>query len=98
MRELFRDLRFRRPSAMPPIAMALHRPSCAARSCEPGPAVCIPGAPEFDKDSVVYYDYDLDSAKALLADIGLEDTDGNGILNFTEGSQAGQDVVVLADR
>jgi peptide/nickel transport system substrate-binding protein len=94
MRELFRDLRFRRA-----LSHATDREGIA-QAIMRGPFLrawaggLFPGAPEFDKDSVVYYDYDLDSAKALLADIGLEDTDGNGILNFTSGSQAGQDVVV----
>jgi peptide/nickel transport system substrate-binding protein len=30
----------------------------------------------------------------LLAEIGLKDTDNNGILNFTSGSEAGKDVIV----
>jgi peptide/nickel transport system substrate-binding protein len=94
MRELFRDLRFRRA-----LSHATDRDGIA-QAIMRGPFLrawaggLFPGAPEFDKDSVVYYDYDLDSAKALLAEIGLEDTDGNGIVNFTSGSQAGQDVVV----
>ena len=33
-------------------------------------------------------------AKELLAGLGLEDTDGNGILNFTEGPMAGEDLIV----
>ena len=40
-----------------------------------------PGAPEFDKESVVYYPYDIESAKALLADLGLKDNDGDGVWN-----------------
>jgi peptide/nickel transport system substrate-binding protein len=53
-----------------------------------------PGAPEFDKESVVYYPYDPESAQTLFAEIGLKDTDNNGILNWTEGSQAGKDVIL----
>jgi peptide/nickel transport system substrate-binding protein len=58
------------------------------------PGGLYPGSPEFDKASVVYYAYDVEKAKALLAELGLEDTDGNGILNFTEGPLAGEDLVV----
>ncbi|WP_374621783.1 ABC transporter substrate-binding protein [Devosia sp.] len=40
------------------------------------------GTTYYDKGSTVYYPYNLDGAKALLAKIGLTDTDGNGIVNF----------------
>jgi peptide/nickel transport system substrate-binding protein len=43
---------------------------------------------------VVYYPYAPDSAKALLAEIGFEDTDGNGILNWTSGPLEGQDLII----
>jgi peptide/nickel transport system substrate-binding protein len=94
MRELFRDLRFRRA-----LSHATDRDGIA-QAIMRGPFLrgwaggLYPGAPEFDKDSVVYYDYDLDSAKALLAEIGLEDTDGNGILNFTSGPHGGPGCVI----
>ncbi len=58
------------------------------------PGGIVPGSPEFDKASVVYYPYDVERAKELLAGLGLEDTDGNGILNFTEGPLAGEDVIL----
>jgi peptide/nickel transport system substrate-binding protein len=94
MRELFRDLRFRRA-----LSHATDRDGIT-QAIMRGPFLrawaggLFPGAPEFDKDSVVYFDYDVDSAKALLADLGLKDTDNNGTLNFTEGPLAGQDVVI----
>ena len=40
------------------------------------------GTTYYDKASTVYYPFNLDGAKALLAKIGLTDTDGNGIVNF----------------
>ena len=54
----------------------------------------VPGSPYFDIDSVVYYPYSPDSAKALLAELGFEDTDGDGVLNWTEGPLAGENLVI----
>ena len=55
------------------------------------PGGLYPGSPEFDASSVVYYPYNVERAKALLAEIGLEDTDSNSILNFPDG---GEDIVI----
>jgi peptide/nickel transport system substrate-binding protein len=54
----------------------------------------MPGSPEFERESVVYYPYAPEAAKALLADLGFQDTDGNGILNWTRGPLEGQDLTV----
>jgi peptide/nickel transport system substrate-binding protein len=94
MRELLRDLRFRRA-----LSHATDREGIA-QAIMRGPFLrgwaggLYPGSPEFDRESVAYYDYDVDSAKGLLAQIGLEDTDGNGVLNWTEGPMAGEDVIL----
>jgi len=53
-----------------------------------------PGAPDFDRESVVYYPYDVASANALLDEIGLMDTDGDGTREWTTGPMAGQPVVL----
>jgi peptide/nickel transport system substrate-binding protein len=93
-RQLYRDLRFRKA-----LAYATNRDGIA-QAIMRGPFLrafaggLYPGAPDFDKTAVVYYPYDTDSAKALLADMGLKDTDGDGVLNFTSGPNAGQNVVV----
>lgn len=94
VRELLRDLRFRKA-----LSYAADREGIA-QSIMRGPFLRAwagglnPGAPEFDQDSVVYYPFDIESAKILLAEMGLKDTDNNGILNWTEGSQAGKDVIL----
>ena len=44
----------------------------------------------------MYYPYDVDTAKALLAELGFKDTDNNGILNWTTGPLAGQDLILVA--
>jgi peptide/nickel transport system substrate-binding protein len=94
IRQLFREDKFRQA-----LSHAMDRDGIA-QSIMRGPFLrafpggLFPGSPEFDKASVVYYAYDVDRAKALLAEIGLEDTDGNGILNFTDGPMAGEDVII----
>ena len=94
LRELFRDVRFRRA-----VSHAIDRDG-VAQAVVRGPFLrawpggLYPGAFEFDRPSVVYYPYSPDAARTLLADLGFEDTDGNGILNWTEGDLAGEDLVI----
>jgi peptide/nickel transport system substrate-binding protein len=93
-RQLYRDVNFRKA-----LAYATDRDGIA-QAIMRGPFLrafaggLYPGAPDFDKASVVYYPFDVDSAKMLLAQIGLKDTTGDGMLNFTSGPNAGQKVVV----
>jgi len=94
VRELLRDLRFRRALSHATDRQGIAQAIMKGPFLRPWAGGLFPGSPEFDRKSVVYYDYDPDSAKALLADMGLEDTDGNGILNWTEGPMAGQDVII----
>ncbi len=94
LRELFRDLRFRKA-----ISYALDRDGIA-QSVIRGPFLrgfpggLVPGASEFTYDSAVYYPYDPASAAALLAELGFEDTDDDGILNWTDGPLAGDNLVI----
>jgi peptide/nickel transport system substrate-binding protein len=53
-----------------------------------------PGTSYFDKDSTVYYPFNLDAAKAEFAAAGLKDTDGDGVLNFPEGKGGGKNVEI----
>lgn len=87
VRELFRDLRFRQA-----LSFALDREGIAQAILR-GPFLrgyaggLFPGSSYFDRSSVAYYNNNVDAAKALLADMGLEDTDGDGILNFPDGGE-----------
>ncbi|MGF1779424.1 ABC transporter substrate-binding protein [Vibrio nomapromontoriensis] len=49
----------------------------------------------FDADSVAYFGYNQELAKQYLSELGLKDTDDNGILNFTQGPAKGQDLEVV---
>lgn len=94
VRQLNRDVRFRQA-----LSYATDRDGIA-QSIMKGPFLrgyaggLYPGAPEFDQKSVVYYPYDPPSAKILLAQIGLKDTNNDGILEWTSGTQTGQSVII----
>jgi peptide/nickel transport system substrate-binding protein len=94
VRQLFRDLRFRQA-----MSYATDRDGIA-QSIMKGPFLrgwaggLYPGAPDFDRESVVYYPYDPASAKILLAEIGLKDTNNDNVLEWTSGPMAGQPVVL----
>jgi peptide/nickel transport system substrate-binding protein len=94
LRKLFRNVTFRRA-----VSQAVDRDGIA-QSIIRGPFLrafpggLYPGAAEYDRASVVYYPYSPDTSRKLLAELGFEDTDGNGILNWTEGPLAGEDLVI----
>jgi len=94
VRALFRDLRFRQA-----MSYATDRDGIA-QSIMKGPFLrgwaggLYPGAPDFDKASVVYYPYDPASANALLDQMGLK-KGSDGVRLFPDGSPtAGQPIVL----
>jgi len=93
VRTLFRDLRFRQA-----LAYATDRDGIA-QSIMKGPFLrgwaggLFPGAPDFDKNSVVYYPYDPASANALLDEMGLK-KGADGVRTFASGPTAGQPIVL----
>jgi peptide/nickel transport system substrate-binding protein len=92
VRQLFREDKFREA-----LSHAIDRDGIA-QSIMRGPFIrpwaggLYPGSPEFDRQSVVYYAYDVEQSRALLAELGFADTDNNGILNWSSGPLAGQDL------
>ncbi len=52
------------------------------------------GSSFYDRESTMYYGYDLDGARKELEKAGLKDTDGNGIVNYPADILAGKDVEI----
>ncbi|MGV1757181.1 ABC transporter substrate-binding protein [Rhizobium sp. A22-96] len=94
VRELNRNEDFRKA-----VTMALDR-KALGESLVKGPFTAIypgglsSGSSFYDRNSTVYYPFDLAAAKAELAKAGLKDTDGDGIVNFPAGVNGGKDVEV----
>ena len=97
VRELNRNLDFRKA-----VTMAIDRQRLGD-SLVKGPFTAIyPGGildvtGFYDKDLTVYYPYDLDAAKAELAKAGLEDTDGDGFVNFEGGGNVEVTLLINGD-
>jgi peptide/nickel transport system substrate-binding protein len=94
LRCLFRDRRFRRALSQALDRRGLCSVLVRGPFLRPWPGGLFPGSPYFDLDSVVYYPFSPPGSRRLLADLGFEDTDGNGILNWTRGALAGEELVV----
>ncbi|MET0749397.1 MAG: ABC transporter substrate-binding protein [Rhizobium sp.] len=95
IRDLNRNLDFRKA-----VTMALDR-KAIGESLVKGPFTAIypggisSGTSFYDRQSTVYYPFDLTAAKAELAKAGLKDTDGDGIVNFPAGTADGKDVEIV---
>lgn len=97
LRDLFRDLRFRKA-----LSYAIDREGIALATL-PGPMVRpLPsgfpsGAAYYDANAVTSYNYDPEAAKSLLSELGFKDTEGDGILNWTTGPLAGQNLIITVN-
>ncbi|WP_426238514.1 ABC transporter substrate-binding protein [Pararhizobium sp. DWP1-1-3] len=95
VRELNRNEDFRKA-----ITMAVDRKKIG-ESLVKGPFTAIypgglsSGTSFYDRQSTVYYPFDLEGAKALLEKAGLKDTDGNGFVNYPADKLGGKDVEVV---
>jgi peptide/nickel transport system substrate-binding protein len=94
VRELLRDVRFRRALTQAIDRDGLSRSLTNGPYFRPWAGGLFPGSQFFNRESVVYYPFSPDTSRALLAQTGLEDTDGDGIVNWTTGPMAGQNVVI----
>ncbi|EHH09868.1 ABC transporter, periplasmic alpha-galactoside binding protein [Mesorhizobium amorphae CCNWGS0123] len=95
IRELNRNEDFRKA-----VTMALDR-KALGDSLVKGPFTAIypggfsSGTSFYDRNSTVYYPFDLEGAKAELAKAGLKDTDGDGFVNFPAGTAGGKNVEIV---
>lgn len=86
LRNLFRELDFRKA-----VTHAVDR-EAAGQALVRGPFThpfaggLHTETPFYQSDMVNYFPYDVDAAKAHLAKAGLEDTDGDGFVNWPDGS------------
>lgn len=96
VRELFRDVRFRKA-----VSFALDREGIS-QSILRGPFLrgwaggLFPGSSYFDRNTVAYFNNNPEAAAALLAELGFEDTDGDGTLNWPAERLASGENLVLA--
>lgn len=95
LRDLFRDVRFRRAVQHAVDGDGIGQAVIRGPFMRAFAGGITPGSPYFDIDAVVYYPHSPDSARALLAELGFEDTDGDGIVNWTDGPLAGDNLVIV---
>ena len=97
LRGLFRDARFRRAVQHAVDGDGIGQAIIRGPFMRAFAGGITPGSPYFNIDSVTYYPYSPDSASALLAELGFEDTDGDGVVNWTDGALAGDNLVIVLD-
>lgn len=54
-----------------------------------------PEGPMVDESSVVYYGYNPEHSVAILRSLGFKDTDNDGILNWTSGTEKGKNLQIV---
>ncbi|MCP4395893.1 MAG: ABC transporter substrate-binding protein [bacterium] len=94
LRKLFRDFSFRRALSHAVDREGVAQSVIRGPFLRPFPGGIFPGSLYYDRASVVHYPYHPESAKALLAELGFKDTDGDGTLNWTEGALKGENLIL----
>ena len=92
---LFRDLKFRQAVSYAINREALANTVFAGRGV-PIYSFVTPGDKTWFSDDVVKYPYDPERARQMLAEIGLKDTNGDGILEDSEGHSVEINIVTNA--
>lgn len=92
IRQLNRDLRFRRALTQALDREALGQALIRGPFTTIYPGGLMPESPYFDTESVVYYPYSPDSTRQLLAETGLKDLNNDGYVQWTEGNLAGESI------
>jgi len=95
--ELNRSLEFRRGLSEAIDRQQLGEALVKGPFTTPYPGGILAETSFYDRDSTAYYVYDPEAAKADFAAAGLEDTDGNGFINFPGGGDVELTMLVNAD-
>jgi peptide/nickel transport system substrate-binding protein len=86
LREMFRDLTFREALSYAVDRQGLATAAFAGPLTQPWYGGYPSASPFYDPNLVKPYEYSPDQAKALLGELGFTDTDGNGLVNWPEGT------------
>ena len=97
VRELNRDVNFRRGVSRAIDREQLGQALVRGPFTTPYPGGVYAETSFYDKDSTAYFPFDAEAAKADFAAAGLEDTDGNGFLNFPGGGDVEITMLINAD-
>jgi peptide/nickel transport system substrate-binding protein len=97
VRELNRDVNFRRAVSRALDRQQLGEALVRGPFTTPYPGGLYAETSFYDKESTVYFPHDPEAAKADLAAAGLEDTDGNGFVNFPGGGDVEVTMLINAD-
>lgn len=91
LRNLFRNLDFRKAMSHAIDRDAVGQALARGPFAYPYMGGFASGSPYYSADATFYTPFNQEGAKAILADLGLKDTDGNGVLNLPG---TGEDLVI----
>lgn len=95
LRELFRDIRFREALSYAIDRQGLATAAFAGPLTQPWYGGYPSASPFYNTELVRTFEYDPEQASALLAELGFSDTDGDGILNWPEGTPVAGDNLLI---
>ncbi|MHA3979208.1 ABC transporter substrate-binding protein [Halovulum sp. GXIMD14794] len=94
IRDLNRDLRFRRAVSQALDRDALGQSLVRGPFTHPYPGGINPESGVLTPEAIAYYPYSVETAASLLADLGFEDTDDDGYLNWADGPLLGRNLEI----